>query len=409
MKQLLLGFVALMLTLSPVGAEGYQVNVQGQKQTGMGHTGTALLLGPSSIHFNPGALSFLEGKYMFSAGVSGVLSQNTFVKEQPSRYSAESDNPMGTPFSVYGAMRVNEKLVVGIGANSPYGNSLVWGDEWDGRYLIQDLSLQAIFVQPTVSYAISPKISVGGGPVAVFGAVELNKALPLQSESGDGQVTLEGSTVAYGYNVGLFMKLTPELSFGVNYRSEVNVEMEDGDAAFSVPESMRANFPENNTFSAALPMPSNLTFGLGWQATDKLLLAFDLQSVGWSAYKELNFDFEENTAALQDSENPRNFDNTLIYRLGAEYQALENLKVRAGIYYDETPIPADYLTPETPGTNKTGISAGLSYALNARLSLDASLLYISGEERNDGYAPLNFYGTYNTSAWIPGFGLSWNF
>jgi long-chain fatty acid transport protein len=409
MKQLLLSFVGLILSLTPVLAEGYQVNSQGQKQTGMGHTGTALLLGPSSIHFNPGALSFLEGKYMFSGGVSGVISQNTFVKEQPSLYSAESDNPMGTPFSLYGAMRLSEKLVIGIGANSPYGNSLVWGDDWDGRYLIQDLSLQAIFVQPTISYSITPKISIGGGPMAVFGTVELNKALPLQSEAGDGQVTIEGSTVAYGYNLGLFVKLTSDLSFGVNYRSEVNVEMEDGDATFSVPESMRGNFPEGNSFSAELPMPSNLTFGLGWQATDKLLLAVDLQNVGWSAYKDLNFDFEENTAALQDSENPRNFENSMIYRLGAEYQALESLKVRAGIYYDETPIPADYLTPETPGTNKTGISTGLSYALNSKLTLDASLLYISGEEREDGYAPMDFYGTYNTSAWLPGIGISYTF
>jgi long-chain fatty acid transport protein len=409
MKQLLLSFVGLFLSFTPVLAEGYQVNVQGQKQTGMGHTGTALLLGPSSIHFNPGALSFLDGKYMFSGGVSGVISQNTFVKAQPSLYSVESDNPMGTPFSIYGAMRLNEKLVIGIGANSPYGNSLVWGDDWDGRYLIQDLSLQAIFVQPTVSYAITPKISVGGGPVAVFGAVKLNKALPLQSENGDGQVTLEGNTVAYGYNLGLFVKLTSDISLGVNYRSEVDVEMEEGDATFSVPESMQGNFPEGNTFSAALPMPSNLTFGLGWQATDKLLLAVDLQSVGWSAYQELNFDFEVNTVALQDSENPRNFENTMIYRLGAEYQAMESLKVRAGIYYDETPIPSDYLTPETPGANKTGISAGFSYNFSPALALDASLLYISAEERTDGYAPLNYYGTYNSSAWIPGVGVSWTF
>jgi long-chain fatty acid transport protein len=322
---------------------------------------------------------------------------------------AESDNPMGTPFSFYGAARINEKLVVGIGANSPYGNSLVWGDDWDGRYLIQDLSLQAIFVQPTLSYAVTPKISVGGGPVFAFGGVELNKALPLQSAEGDAQVTLEGNTVAYGFNLGLLVKLSPDISFGVNYRSEVLMKMEGGDATFNVPASMRANFPEGNTFSAELPMPSNLTFGLGWQASEKLLLAFDLQNVGWSTYKELNFDFEENTAALQDSENARNYENTMIYRIGAEYQALESLKVRAGIYYDETPIPVDYLTPETPGSNKTGISTGLSFSLNSNLTVDASLLYITAEERTDGYAPLNYYGTYNSSAWIPGVGLSWSF
>ncbi|WP_016777992.1 OmpP1/FadL family transporter [Anaerophaga thermohalophila] len=409
MKYLFLTFAAVMLLTFPVKAEGYQVNLQGQKQTGMGHTGTGLLLGPSSIHFNPGALSFLEGKYFFSGGISGVISSNTFVKAQPSVYSAESDNPMGTPFTFYGATRLNERLVVGIGANSPYGNSLKWGDDWDGRYLIQDISLQAIYVQPTVSYAITPNISIGGGPVVVFGSVDLNKALPLESADGEGGVNLKGSTTAYGYNLGLFFRVSPKLTAGVNYRAEVLMKLEGGDAIFTVPPSMAGNFPDNNTFSAELPMPSNLTFGIGWKATDKLLLALDIQSVGWSSYDELTFDFEENTAALQDSENPRNFENTMIYRIGAEYAALESLKVRAGIYYDETPIPSDYLTPETPGTNKTGISTGFSWDLNANLTVDASLLYIAGEEREDGYAPLNFYGTYNTSAWIPGIGLSWSF
>ncbi|MFO8001514.1 MAG: outer membrane protein transport protein [Marinilabilia sp.] len=397
-----------MLLSYPAKAEGYQVNLQGQKQTGMGHTGTGLLLGPSSIHFNPGALSFLEGNYFFSGGVSGVMSQNTFVKAQ-SDYSAESDNPMGTPFSFYGAARLSERLVVGIGANAPYGNSLDWGDDWDGRYLVQDISLQAIFVQPTVSYAITPNVSIGGGPVFGFGSVDLNKALPLQSEEGDGTVNLDGNATAYGYNIGLFLDVSQQLSVGVNYRSEVLMEVDGGDATFSVPASMEPVFPDDNKFSAELPMPSNLTFGVGWKASDKLLLALDLQQVGWSAYQDLDFDFEENTDALQDSENPRNFENTMIYRLGAEYMALENLKVRGGIYYDETPIPSDYLTPETPGANKTGISTGFSWAMNANLTVDGSLLYITAEEREDGYDPLNFYGTYNSSAWIPGLGVSWSF
>ena len=231
----------------------------------------------------------------------------------------------------------------------------------------------------------------------------------MESADGEGGVNLKGSTTAYGYNLGLFFRVSPKLTAGVNYRAEVLMKLEGGDAIFTVPPSMAGSFPDNNTFYAELPMPSNLTFGIGWKTTDKLLLALDIQSVGWSSYDELTFDFEQNTAALQDSENPRNFENTMIYRIGAEYAALESLKIRAGIYYDETPIPSDYLTPETPGTNKTGISTGFSWDLNANLTVDASLLYIAGEEREDGYAPLNFYGTYNTSAWIPGIGLSWSF
>ncbi|SFE50412.1 OmpP1/FadL family transporter [Thermophagus xiamenensis] len=212
-----------------------------------------------------------------------------------------------------------------------------------------------------------------------------------------------------GYNLGAFFKIGQRLTAGINYRSKILMKVDGGYATFNVPETLSSYFPPNNTFTAELPMPANLTLGVGLKVSDKLLLAFDLQHVRWSEYNELVFDFKENTAVLEDSYNPRNFENTMIYRFGAEYGLLASLKLRAGIYYDETPIPKDYLTPETPGTNKIGISGGFSWALNNHLSLDASLLHVSGETRDDGYAPLEFYGRYESSAWIPGVGLSWSF
>ncbi len=409
MKHLFVFISLCWLSSQVLLGEGYQVNLQGQKQTGMGHTGTGLLLGPSSLHFNPAALSFLEGRINFSAGASGVLSNNTFVKNQPSVYEAKTNNPMGTPFYLYGSGKISDNMAVGIGVNTPYGNSLKWDEGWDGRYLIQDISLQAIFVQPTISYAVAPFLSIGGGPVLALGSVDLSKALPLQSSEGEGQVNLTGTTTAYGFNVGLFAKINPVLTLGVDYRSKIIMKMEEGEAHFSVPSSMSSSFPEENGFSAELPMPANLSFGLGWQLTDKWLLAFDLQMVEWSAYQSLNFDFEENTPLLADSENVRNFENTMIYRIGAQYQATKNFILRGGVYLDETPIPEGFLTPETPGANKTGFSGGFSWKLLSHLEMDASLLYIKAEDRNDGYAPLNFYGSYSANAWIPGLGLSWQF
>ena len=124
---------------------------------------------------------------------------------------------------------------------------------------------------------------------------------------------------------------------------------------------------------------------------------------------QVDFDFEINTPALEDSKNIRNFKNTMIYRLGAEYALKDNFQLRAGIYYDSTPIPEDHLTPETPGTNKTGFSAGFTWGITEKLDLDGSFLYIHGQKREDGYEPANFYGTYYTNAVIPGIGLTYSF
>ncbi|GAO28696.1 long-chain fatty acid transport protein [Geofilum rubicundum JCM 15548] len=297
-------------------AEGYQINLQGARQIGMGHTGTGLNFGASSIHFNPGALGFLSSTTEFSAGGSAIFSNNTFQKSG-SGYLHESDNPVGTPFYFYGASRINDRLVAGIGITTPFGNSLVWGDDWDGRYLIQDISLKAIFFQPTVAYQLNEWISVGAGFVLAYGDVELHKALPVQNENGDGQAELTGKTTAFGYNAGIFLQATPEFSLGLSYRSTIDMEMSEGEARFKVPASLSGQFPKTS-FNAALPMPGGIQLGAGWQATEKLLIAADLQYVLWSTYEELNFDFE--AESVPDSYNVRNFENTLIYRMGGSTQ-----------------------------------------------------------------------------------------
>jgi len=408
-KNLLIGYMFFLCSLAGY-SEGYQVNLQGERQTGMGHVGTALNFGASNIHFNPGALSLMKKDWDFSFGVSPIFSNNTFQKQAPSTYEAYSDNPIGTPFYFYGAARISDRFTAGIGVTTPYGNSLVWGDDWDGRYLIRDISFHAIFFQPTVSFKILDNLSLGAGFTLAPGSVELSKALPLEGQNGEeGDVELSGNTIGYGFNVGLYYQPSKKFSLGVDYRSKVDMDISGGEADFEVPGSMEGYFPEDNTFSSSLPLPANLVVGVGWYPSEKLIISFDFQYVFWSAYQSLDFDFKENTEALQDSHNPRNFHNSATYRIGAEYHLNDKFFLRAGFYYDQTPIPEDYLSPETPGTNKYGMSGGLSWYITDKFSLDLSFLYIQGQKRTDGYKEANFYGTYYTNAFIPGFGLNYKF
>jgi long-chain fatty acid transport protein len=408
-KILLIGYLFFMYAVAG-HAEGYQVNLQGQRQTGMGHVGTGLNFGVSGIHFNPGVLSLMDKNWEFSLGGNPIFSNNTFQKQPPSTYEAYTDNPVGTPFYFYGAAKISDRFTAGLGVTTPYGNSLSWGDDWDGRYLIQDISLKAIFIQPTVSFKILDNLSIGAGFIFAPGSVDLSKALPIQDQQGnDGQVELSGSTIGYGFNVGLFFQASEKFSVGVDYRSKVDMDMDGGDADFTVPESMQPLFPDTTTFSSSLPLPANLVIGLGWMPNDKLTLGFDFQYVFWDAYQSLDFDFEPNTPGLADSHNPRNYSNSAVYRIGAEYKLSDKFFVRAGFYYDQTPIPEDYLTPETPGTNKYGMSAGATWNITDKLSLDVSFLYIQGQKREDGYQEADFYGTYYTNAFIPGFGLNYSF
>lgn len=385
-------------------AGGYQVRLQGNKSTGMGLTGTALNLGSSSIFYNPGALSLMKEKMDFSVGVSGIISRITFEKSG-SQYQAETENPMSTPFYLYGAGKISDKWTVGLGVYTPFGSSAKWNDDWAGSLLIQNISLKAIYIQPTVAYKINDKLGIGAGFVYAYGTVKLAKSLNYGSGTG---AELEGTSSNMGFNLGVFYTPTEKLSVGLNYRSKVLAEVKGGDATFSVPQSIQSLVPVNNKFDATLPMPGNLDFGLSYQASDKLLVSLELNWVMWSVYDTLTFEFEESGSRLNSS-NPRLYKDTFIPRLGFEYKLNDMVTLRAGGYYDPSPTDENYFNPETVSLNTIAFTLGLSVKPTEKLSIDVSYLQLSGLKAEKTYSPENFAGTYKSAAYIPGIGVSYHF
>ncbi len=384
-------------------AGGYQVRLQGQKQTGIGLIGTPFNFGASSMFYNPGALSMMKNKYDFSLGASFTMGKAVFQKDA-TNYQAKTDNPIGTPFYFYGAGKITDKLAVGLGVYTPFGTSTKWDDDWAGQMLIQNISLQAIYYQITASYQINEKIGIGAGFVYATGKVKLNKALPYNNS----EANLEGNTGNIGFNIGMYFKPNDKFSFGIDYRSKIIMKMKDGDATFTVPSALSSNLPEDNKFDADLPMPANLDFGLAFNVNEKLTLAAEVNWVMWSTYDSLIFTFKE-SGDLLNSANPREYKDSWIIRIGGQYKLNDKLTFRAGGYYDPTPTNEKYFNPETVSLNTIGLTLGLSYQPIENLSIDLSYLHLLGQEAEKAYEPDNFSGTYKTQTAIPGIGISYSF
>jgi len=414
MKNKFLAFLgSAVLTAGVANAGGYQANLQGQKQIGMGHAGTGLALDQSSIFFNPGALAHLRQNGI-QLGVSALNSRIAYrdPSQAPGISDAQTDNPLGTPFQVYASYGATESpFRFGLGVYTPYGSSVNWGNTWQGRYALNELTLQAIFIQPTISYQITDKLGFGAGFVYAIGSVNLQRSIYIESRSTDedGRAELDGSASGLGFNAGIYFQPTDKLSLGVTYRSKVDMEIKGGEADFTVPASVEARVPDTN-FDASLPLPANITLGIGYKPSEKLTLAVDIQRVQWSAYKSLRFDYEEAVSGSTFTENARNYEDSYIFRLGAQYQLTNMLTLRAGAYYDQTPVQEGFLTPETPDADSRGLSAGLTLALSNKIDLDASFLYLNKKERTDDASKSGgVSGTYKSLAYIPGLGLSYKF
>lgn len=392
-------------------AGGYQVNLASQRQIGMGHTGTGLQTGTSSIFFNPGAMSYVRRNGV-TLGASAIISRIAYRAPAPGGATAQTDNPLGTPFQLYAVYGINDKLKAGLGVYTPYGSTVNWGDEWSGRFGLNQLSLEAIFIQPTLSYQVTDKIGIGVGFVYATGGVNLQRSIPIQNANGEyGKAELDGSASGIGFNAGIFFKPSEKLSLGISYRSKVDMEVSEGDVSFtSIPGALSARFPAGTAFDAKLPLPATLSLGVGFKPTEALTLAVDISRVEWSAYKSLRFDYSQDVNGASFAENARNYEDAYIYRIGGEYMLNDAVALRAGAYLDQTPVQEGYLTPETPDADSRGLSVGLGYQVSDNFSIDASFLYVNKKERTDASDKSGgIAGTYKSVAYIPGIGLNFSF
>jgi long-chain fatty acid transport protein len=408
MRRFTVLLLAICLATSTAIGGGYQVSLHSMRNIGMGLIGTSLTYDASSFFYNPGAAAFVQDKFSFSGGVSLLMARTTFQpKDVMGQYHLESI--INTPLYFYFGFKPFEDLSVGLAVNTPYGNSLSWGDEWQGRFLIQNLKFSAITIQPSFSYKIKDVVSFGMGLVVAIGNVELNKAIPLTGQNGmEGTTKITGNTVNVGFNGGILIRPVKGLNIGVDYRSKINMKVDDADATFNVPASMKGTFPDQKV-STSLPLPANLDFGLSYEFNEKFLIGINLCYVFWNSYDTLTFDFKTKTAALDVTHAPAMYENKLIPRIGFQYKINDIVTVRLGGYFDPTPVPDGFLNPQTPSMNQIGMTAGLSVFPFKGFSVDAAFLYVMGLEREGTYTPENFSGTYKSQIYIPGIGLSYSF
>lgn len=399
-------FATSFLSLS---AGGFQINAQGQRQLGMGHTGTGLLMGDAGfLFYNPGAGIFLDRRLTITAGITLLKPRTVYLEPAPGIYKAEMVRNTGTPFEFYATWRAG-RWAASVGVYTPFGSRAQWEDDWKGQFLIREIDLKTIFIQPTVTFRLNDYFGIGAGFVYATGGFSLRKGVPVQSQNNNeyGEGVLDGDATGMGYNVGIYYRANEMWSAGFSYRSSVKVAVDGGSANFTVPSSLAEYFP-STTFSTELKLPQVMNAGIGF-SSGKWKIAADFNYVGWSSYDSLRIDFADNTDKLEDIASARMYEDSWVARLGFQYQPIARIFLRWGVYYDKSPVQDGYLTPETPDANRIGVTAGSTIIISKNIQLDLSFLYVEGMKRTDTNLETQFSGTYKSRLMAPGFGINYQF
>jgi len=401
-------------SIGSVHASGFaliEVNATGQ---GNAYAGAAANTNnASTIFFNPAGMMNLDGQQLVLAS-HFIEPSADFENDGSARAASLANFGAGGPLSgedddggedafvpnLYWVKPLDENMSFGLGVNTPFGLKTEYDDEWVGRYHAILSDLQTINVNPSLGYRVNNKLSVGAGFNLMLAKVDLTSAVDFGSlcyaldfqvnggiancvgaganpEAVDGDAELDGDNFddfSWGFNVGLHYMVSNQTSIGVAYRSEIDVEV-DGDADFTVPNNPAvqgfvggAGLFEDTGIGAEVTLPASFSVSIAHQVGKVTWLA-DATWTGWSSFDELRIEYDNPNQP--DSVTTEDWDDTMRYSVGFDYQATDKLILRAGLALDESPIPsAERLTPRLPGNDREWVSIGFSYIATKAVSID---------------------------------------
>lgn len=403
------------LLLIPQGAfaAGFANTAQSATSTGLGGVGAANPDEPNSSYYNPAAMTTRDS---FNVYVGDTLIKPNVTYDGPGDdVDTQTEGGFLPPPNLHIAVPFGGNMAAGVGVVLPYGLTIEWPDDWAGRDQIRRQRLTTVDINPNFAYRLNNiPLSLAVGAQFILGSVELENTTILRSDR-EVDAHIGGSGFGVGATAAVLYQPLEELSLGLNYRSASKLNM-DGRAHFEGEEGT----PFEGTFvdqeaSTSITLPHSIVAGVGYDI-DKVFVEFDVGFTTWSTYDEVNLEFtrpcEEGDQGCEPGEtNPPTstitadwFDSPT-FRLGVQYDLMENLPIRTGVAYDLTPIPDETVSPSLPGNNRAVFSLGTGYTWN-KIRGDLAYMFVTTSRQ---IANGKQDGTYNTTAHLIGLNVGYGF
>ncbi len=433
--------LSLLISHSAVHAAGFAIIENSASGMGNAYAGAAAVgEDASTVYFNPAAMSRLGDRPSISQSVHIIIPTAKFTDRgssvNPALTGGDTDlaaavltgrndtaDKVAFVPNLFYVRPINEKMHFGIGVNAPFGLEVTYKDDWIGRYLATNSAMKSININPAVSWKANDRLSIGGGASLQYIDVKLGTAIdsaatcrsaataansaallaqcltvfPLVGQAAtDSEAQIEGDDISYGFNLGVLFEPTNRTRIGASYRSKIKHTLE-GKADFTVDNSLAGVFvaaptaanPAGVTLQQALQadrlsdkkvtaetnLPDSFSLSVAHSLNNKLELLADATWTGWSSFKELRV--VDKASGADVALTPQEWDDVWRLSVGGNYKYNDKLTLRAGVAYDESPIPNPTLrTPRIPGNDRTWISFGAGYKIKEHMSIDVGYAHI---------------------------------
>ncbi|MBP8178243.1 MAG: outer membrane protein transport protein [Spirochaetes bacterium] len=375
-KVLSIAAMVLFVAANAFATNGMRMIGFGPVQRSMGGIGVATTLDAASIITNPAGIADLKGRIDFGASYFSPTVKHKGQGAFSSTDTIESDAG-ASPVPAFGlVIPLTEKLHFGIGA---YGVSGMGVDYEQNVYMsiLKTMYSQMRFA-PGLSYKINDMISVGAVANIMYATMEFSAATAMGQEA-----HMNSAAFGYGATIAVNIKPVDMLTIAVAYETKSNFK----DFEFNT------NLGKDKL---EFDQPQSVTAGFSVTPLKDLTVAFEVQWIEWSETNGKNKpEFSKNSSGATAWN--MNWDNQMVYKIGAQYVINPMFTVRAGFNYGKMPLDEDraFENVAFPAIAEYHYTAGIGISFDNNLTLNIGGMY-SPEAKIDGANALQGIADYET-------------
>jgi long-chain fatty acid transport protein len=404
--------IAGVLAFGSADASGFQIRENSVKNMGAANAGTTVAWGDASVVLNnPAAMVNLD---------KTTLQADITVIDLTADFNGTGTTAVGTPLSggnggdpgeatavpamaaVFPLSGALDNVTLGVSVSAPFGLKTEYDPSWVGRYNAITSDVKTIDLTMSAAIAFTEQFSVGVGviyqhaDVTLSNAVDFgtalcvgnppnpancfNPAYPFQPQGSDALATVKGDDNDWGFVFGAQFRPTDKVAIGYAHRSEIHHTL-TGDATFDhsdprVPATFAAlgeHSFDNGPIWANLDTPATDTVSVLWNVNEDFRVMADAQLTGWSSLQAVDI-YRHGGAQL--AHEPFNWDDTMFYSLGGEWDLSDAFTLRAGVGFDETPTNDAARTPRLPDNDRTVFTLGMTWNVSEALSVNAAYMRV---------------------------------
>ncbi len=428
----LLGLALLgsLITTGQVQAGGFSTPTYGAPGWGRAFGGGSLFKNdPSSAYNNPAAMAFID---------QSIAQQTVDYARVKIKYSGRAYDYAGNPVTNtpvlddlgnvgdttlnnnnggqggftawlptgFLVIPIGDRFAFGLSQVVPQGMRTTWDEGSKFRDFAVDTKIETVGLTGSLSFKVNDEFSVGGGAIVqrsqgfVSQNVDLYAAAAnspglggsaFPSGIGESLIRVKVDNVSVGWFGGVVWKPTAQDTLGLNYHAKIKNKMTGkynfktdavGRNAMTTPFGPNGEtlvefaypglklFPDGANASVQLDIPATAAIDWVHQFNDRWTLGLSAQWTEWSSFQDLTLKSEGSTIVAI----PYNYKNSWMTSIGGDYKATDELTLRAGVAYDQTPTRNSTRDPRIPDGDRYFLAFGAGYDIKAvpGLTVDAA-------------------------------------